>query len=216
MFTSLQVHQITAHLAHLSLFSALCSLFSVHCTLELATFKAQLTTFYTILYYTTSSELSIPQLTIFTTTKTTTTTIMASNKGKTTASTYSTQSKLLLSQIIYDLLSNDIKHGIHSISCHQIISQFKSHKLINNPNFHLTDLQLLHLLNSMMVETKLLNANENDNEELPHELSFYFELNPGLITSMCNVYYLQRVDQLKSQVEVNQQLFRDELKVLKS
>ncbi|GME80116.1 unnamed protein product [Ambrosiozyma monospora] len=137
---------------------------------------------------------------------------MVSNKDKTTASTYSTQSKLLLSQIIYDLLSNDVKQHTHSTTPHQIITQFKSHKLINNPHFHLTDLQLLHLLNSMMIETELL----KEDDELPRELEFYFELNPRLITSMCNVYYLQRVEQLKSQVEVNQQLFRDELKVLKS
>lgn len=116
------------------------------------------------------------------------------------AESYTTQSKLLLCQLLYDLSPSKKK-----FTCSRILDSFKRHPLIHDEEMKLNEDELYELVNDIMLENKLVKTRE----ELPDTLEGYRK-RIDLVTAACNKYFFQRQKEIEDEIAENKDVFTRE------
>ena len=118
---------------------------------------------------------------------------------------YTTQAKLLLCQLLYDVA----KFTPKKFSADHILKSFKAHPLINDPDMKLDVDQLLHLVNNIMLENKMI-----PREDLPGSIEDY-KAKVDLIAGVCNIYFFKRIEEIEARLKSNKEEFQAEYNRIK-
>jgi len=113
---------------------------------------------------------------------------------------YTTQAKLLLCQLLYDVA----KFTPKKFTAENILGSFKKHPLIKDPDMKLNVDQLLELVNNMMLENKMLRP-----ENLPGSIEEY-KTKVDIIASVCNIYFFKRIEEIETRLKKNKEEFKAE------
>ncbi|ODV85408.1 hypothetical protein CANARDRAFT_28206 [[Candida] arabinofermentans NRRL YB-2248] len=122
--------------------------------------------------------------------------------NKVSASSYTTQSLLLLAQTVFAAMNSP---SAKDFKLSLIRTKFLSHPL--SKGLDLTEHQLLALLNDLMVERELLTQPVTNFEE-------YLDYKDEIVT-LCETLYGERLQELEAAMDTNKTEFNENVNMLK-